>query len=152
MISPFENFHQFRLRAGALRRPQRHSAVPGRDLRVGIVEYLQVRSDRFHVAAGHRTRERGRSSPQHVVQRGGEQRLKDSFGDSARCAVHDLLADIPVQDIRAFESGLFSYLDTDPTGREVMQAVRDTGDLSAQAEEQLRAVLAAFTERFRSAE
>ena len=63
-----------------------------------------------------------------------------------------LFTDLRSADRVAFESGLFGYLDTDPAGREVMQAVRDTGDLSAQAEEQLRAVLAAFTERFRSAE
>ena len=62
----------------------------------------------------------------------------------------DTLENVAAEDVRAFESELFSYLDTDSEGAAVMQAIRETGKLESDTEEQLRQVLARFTEQFQN--
>ena len=46
------------------------------------------------------------------------------------------------------ESGLYTYLDTDAAGVEVMQEIRTTGKLEQETEQKLRSVLDAYTENF----
>ena len=46
------------------------------------------------------------------------------------------------------QSGLYTYLDTDAAGVDVMQLIRSTGKLEPETEEKLRQVLEAYTENF----
>ncbi len=59
-----------------------------------------------------------------------------------------VLTRIETEDVRAYESGLFTYLDTDAQGAEAMQAIRTTGNLDADAEEKLKAALESYTDQF----
>ena len=59
-----------------------------------------------------------------------------------------ILSKVDTADVRAYEAGLFTYLDTDAAGAEVMQTIRTTGKLEADAEEKLKAVLEQYTESF----
>jgi len=58
------------------------------------------------------------------------------------------LAKVDVEDVKAYESGLYTYLDTDSEGAEVMQTIRSTGKLEADTEEKLKTVLNKYTENF----
>ena len=44
--------------------------------------------------------------------------------------------------------GLYTYLDTDAAGVEVMQEIRSTGKLEQETEQKLHSVLDAYTENF----
>ena len=59
-----------------------------------------------------------------------------------------ILEKIKVEDVNAYESGLYTYLDTDAAGIEVMQLISSTGKLEPETEEKLRQVLEAYTENF----
>ncbi|MEE1031830.1 MAG: F0F1 ATP synthase subunit alpha [Ruminococcus sp.] len=59
-----------------------------------------------------------------------------------------ILTNVAVEDIRAYESGLYTHLDTDAQGAEVMQTIRTTGKLEADTEEKLKAVLEQYTQNF----
>ncbi len=59
-----------------------------------------------------------------------------------------VLEKVKVEDVSVYESGLYTYLDTDAAGLDVMQEIRSTGKLEADTEEKLRAVLDAYTENF----
>lgn len=59
-----------------------------------------------------------------------------------------ILSRVKVEDVRAYEAELFTYLDTDAEGAAVMQEIRTTGKLEAAAEETLKKVLDSFTENF----
>ena len=59
-----------------------------------------------------------------------------------------ILANVEVADIREYESGLFNYLDADKNGMAAMEEIRGTGNLSAEAEENLRAALEGYTGTF----
>ena len=50
--------------------------------------------------------------------------------------------------MNAYEMGLYTYLDTDAAGLEVMQLISSTGKLEPETEEKLRQVLEAYTENF----
>ena len=63
----------------------------------------------------------------------------------------DILTRVEIEDIREYESGLFTYLDTDAAGAEVMQIIRTTGKMEADTEEKLKDVLNAYTDRFLAA-
>ncbi|MDD3795949.1 MAG: F0F1 ATP synthase subunit alpha [Lachnospiraceae bacterium] len=63
--------------------------------------------------------------------------------------VKDILSKVDVEDVRDFESGLFTHLDQDAQGAEVMQAIRSTGKLEADTEEKLKSVLEEYTENFK---
>ncbi|MDO4632823.1 MAG: F0F1 ATP synthase subunit alpha [Eubacteriales bacterium] len=60
-----------------------------------------------------------------------------------------ILADVRVEDVRAYESGLFTWLDSDPDGAAAMQEIRSTGKLEAETEEKLKKALDAYTANFR---
>ncbi len=60
----------------------------------------------------------------------------------------DLLKDIEVSDIKAYEKGLFSYLDTDAAGVDIVQDLRTRDKFDQEAEEKLKAVITAYTQQF----
>lgn len=59
-----------------------------------------------------------------------------------------VLESVKVEDVNVYESGLYTYLDTDAAGVEVMQEIRSTGKLELETEQKLRSVLDAYTENF----
>lgn len=59
-----------------------------------------------------------------------------------------ILSSVAVEDVRAYETGLFTHLDTDSEGAAVMQEIRTTGKLEADTEEKLKQVLDHYTENF----
>ncbi|CBL23054.1 MULTISPECIES: F0F1 ATP synthase subunit alpha [Blautia] len=59
-----------------------------------------------------------------------------------------ILEKVKVEDVNAYETGLYTYLDTDAAGLEVMQLISSTGKLEPKTEEKLRQVLEAYTENF----
>ena len=59
-----------------------------------------------------------------------------------------ILEKVKVEDVNAYESGLYTYLDTDAAGLEAMQLISSTGKLEHETEEKLRQVLEAYTENF----
>ena len=59
-----------------------------------------------------------------------------------------ILEKVKVEDVNAYEAGLYTYLDADAAGLEVMQLISTTGKLDPETEEKLRHVLEAYTENF----
>ena len=59
-----------------------------------------------------------------------------------------ILTRIATEDVKTYETGLYTYLDTDAVGAEAMQAIRTTGKLEADTEEKLKSALDAYTEQF----
>ena len=59
-----------------------------------------------------------------------------------------ILSRVEVEDVRAYESGLFTHLDGDAEGASVMQETRTTGKLEAETEEKLKKVLDGYTANF----
>ena len=59
-----------------------------------------------------------------------------------------ILEKVKVEDVTVYESGLYTYLDTDAAGVDVMQLIRSTGKLEPETEEKLRKVLEDYTENF----
>ena len=59
-----------------------------------------------------------------------------------------ILSNVAVEDIRAYEAGLYTYLDTDAQGTEVMQTIRTTGKLESDTENKLKEVLEQYTQNF----
>ena len=57
-----------------------------------------------------------------------------------------ILSEVKVEDVREYESGLYTYLDTDSEGAEVMQTIRTTGKLEAETEEKLKSAISRYTE------
>ena len=62
-----------------------------------------------------------------------------------------ILENVKVEDVNAYEAGLYTYLDADAAGLEVMQLISTTGKLEPETEEKLRHVLEAYTENFLNA-
>ena len=62
--------------------------------------------------------------------------------------VNNLLTQIPVEEIRAFEEELYRFLDRDPDAVAVMEEIRKTGAYSAEGEERLKKALQRCTEEF----
>lgn len=62
--------------------------------------------------------------------------------------VHDYLKEIEVSNIAEYERALYQYLDDNADAADVMEQIRTTGDLKADTEEKLKAVLEAFTAKF----
>jgi len=58
------------------------------------------------------------------------------------------LDDIPVDELRRFESELFSYLDINAP--ELLRSIKDSGQLPKDAEEELRANVSAFKDQFKT--
>ena len=59
-----------------------------------------------------------------------------------------ILEKVNVEDVSEYESGLYTYLDADAAGLEVMQLISSTDKLESETEEKLRHVLEAYTENF----
>ena len=59
-----------------------------------------------------------------------------------------ILSKVAVEDVKAYEAGLYTYLDTDAQGVAVMQEICSTGKLEAETDEKLKTVLEAYTEDF----
>lgn len=62
--------------------------------------------------------------------------------------VNNLLTQIPVEEIRAFEEELYRFLDRDPDAVAVLEEIRKTGAYSAEGEERLKKALQRCTEEF----
>ena len=62
--------------------------------------------------------------------------------------IHDYLVDVEVTDIAEYERSLYEFLDSDAKGMAAMEAIRKTGELSAETEENLKAALAEYTKNF----
>ncbi|MBQ4259947.1 MAG: F0F1 ATP synthase subunit alpha [Lachnospiraceae bacterium] len=62
-----------------------------------------------------------------------------------------ILSAVAVGDVKAYETGLYTELDTDADGLAVMRSIRETGALNEETENALKAVLEAYTEKFLSA-
>ena len=62
----------------------------------------------------------------------------------------NILSNVKVEDIRAYEAGLFTFLDTDGNGAAAMQAIRSTGKLEEDTENKLKQALSDYTENFLS--
>jgi F-type H+-transporting ATPase subunit alpha len=60
----------------------------------------------------------------------------------------NILAQIPVEEIRRYESELFSFLDKDPDGVAFAKAVNESGKLEESTEEHLKKALEVFTKQF----
>ena len=58
------------------------------------------------------------------------------------------LAKVAVEDVKEYEMGLYTFLDTDAVGAAAMQAIRTSGKLEADTEENLKEALSAYTEKF----
>ena len=59
-----------------------------------------------------------------------------------------IIEKVNVEDVSEYEAGLYTYLDADAAGLEVMQLISSTGKLEPETEEKLRHVLEAYTENF----
>ncbi len=59
-----------------------------------------------------------------------------------------ILSQVAVEDVRAYEEGLYTWLDTDADGAAAMQEIRGTGKMEADTEEKLKKTLDAYTEQF----
>lgn len=59
-----------------------------------------------------------------------------------------ILSRVETEDVKSYESGLYTFLDTDAEGASVMQEIRSTGKLEAETEERLKNVLGEYTDKF----
>ena len=59
-----------------------------------------------------------------------------------------ILSKVAVEDVKEYESSLYTHLDTNAEGAAVMQEIRATGKMEAETEEKLRTVLDEYTENF----
>ena len=62
--------------------------------------------------------------------------------------IHGSLVDVKVPDVVEYEKGLYEFLDSDAEGAAVMEMIRTTGKLEADAEAQLQSALARYTAGF----
>ncbi len=60
------------------------------------------------------------------------------------------LTDVKLADVKAYESGLYTFLDTNPDGAAFIKAVKETGKLEESTEESLKNALKAYTEDFKN--
>ena len=59
-----------------------------------------------------------------------------------------ILSKVAAEDVRAYEDGLYTWLDTDAEGAAVMQEISATGKLEADTEKKLKNALESYTENF----
>ena len=59
-----------------------------------------------------------------------------------------ILSKVAVEDVRSYEAGLYTFLDTDAEGMAAMQEIRSSGKLETETEEKLKAALEKYTENF----
>ena len=59
-----------------------------------------------------------------------------------------IISKVATEDVRSYETGLYTWIDSDPQGAAAMQEIRSTGALSAETEAKLKAALEQYTENF----
>ena len=59
-----------------------------------------------------------------------------------------ILSRVATEDVRSYEAGLYTWIDSDAQGAAAMQEIRSTGALSAETEEKLKSALEQYTENF----
>ena len=59
-----------------------------------------------------------------------------------------ILSRVATEDVRSYEAGLYTWIDSDAQGTAAMQEIRTTGALSAETEEKLKGALEQYTENF----
>ena len=59
-----------------------------------------------------------------------------------------ILSRVATEDVRSYEAGLYTWIDSDVQGAAAMQEIRSTGALSAETEEKLKGALEQYTENF----
>ncbi|MDD5805018.1 F0F1 ATP synthase subunit alpha [Blautia sp. HCP3S3_H10_1] len=59
-----------------------------------------------------------------------------------------ILSKVATEDVRSYEAGLYTWLDSDAQGAAAMQEIRSTGALSAETEGKLKSALEQYTENF----
>ena len=59
-----------------------------------------------------------------------------------------ILSKVATEDVRSYETGLYTWIDSDPQGAAAMQEICSTGALSAETEAKLKAALEQYTENF----
>ena len=59
-----------------------------------------------------------------------------------------ILSRVATEDVRTYEAGLYTWIDSDAQGAAAMQEIRSTGALSAETEEKLTGALEQYTENF----
>ena len=59
-----------------------------------------------------------------------------------------ILTRVATEDVRTYEAGLYTWIDSDAQGAAAMQEIRSTGALSAETEEKLKGALEQYTENF----
>ena len=59
-----------------------------------------------------------------------------------------ILSRVATEDVRSYEAGLYTWIDSDAQGAAAMQEIRSTGALSAETEAKLKAALEQYTENF----
>ncbi len=62
--------------------------------------------------------------------------------------VHDILTDVPVEKISEYEAGLYTFLDNDGEAAKAMRAIRQTGELKEETENELSGALNRYTANF----
>ena len=62
----------------------------------------------------------------------------------------NMLTEVTVEDIREYEEGLYSFLETNADGNAAMQAIKETGKLEEETENNLKSALEAYTKQFLS--
>ncbi len=59
-----------------------------------------------------------------------------------------ILSRVATEDVRSYEAGLYTWIDSDAQGAVAMQEIRSTGALSAETEVKLKGALEQYTENF----
>ncbi|MCB5387600.1 F0F1 ATP synthase subunit alpha [Blautia glucerasea] len=59
-----------------------------------------------------------------------------------------ILSRVAIDDVRSYEAGLYTWLDSDAQGAAAMQEIRSTGALSVETEGRLKSALEQYTENF----
>ena len=59
-----------------------------------------------------------------------------------------ILSRVATEDVRTYEAGLYTWIDSNAQGAAAMQEIRSTGALSAETEEKLKGALEQYTENF----
>ena len=59
-----------------------------------------------------------------------------------------ILSRVATEDVRTYEAGLYTWIDSDAQGAAAMQEIRSKGALSAETEEKLKGALEQYTENF----
>ena len=59
-----------------------------------------------------------------------------------------ILSRVATEDVRTYEAGLYTWIDSDAQGAAAMQEIRSRGALSAETEEKLKGALEQYTENF----